>query len=302
MGKGAGGAGFTETLEKGGALQRAAAGGPPQGPSTPLPRLPTPLGDPLSGLAFHRLFQEAPGPAAVRGLCSLRRWPESGRGAVCGPTPGPPFGSHRLCPRGRVALSGSSSLALCPPQPLGRAPRAWCPPRARSAPAGWSLAAPSPVSTEQQLGLEGSGPHGGGHRRREPPLLCSPGWARPAHRAPSLSGSRGRALPWRPHVGKQPRPCRAVPARPRPRTRWARGAGGHFSRSVKGPSFRVTGVPRPLTGLAVGRTVVPASSASIFVCVPKFTCRCPNRSIPRRARVWSHGVYRGGRRVCPGPA
>lgn len=152
--------GFAETQETWGALQRAVGGGPPQGPSTALPR-PLTRGDPLSGLALRSLLQEAPGPAAGCGPCSLRRWPEAEGGlrphAWASLSFSPAVSQGKRAPeREFVAgpLAGPSALRSHMAGP--------CRPGARPALtltllALWTLAALSPVSTEQQLSWRGAG-------------------------------------------------------------------------------------------------------------------------------------------------
>lgn len=223
-------------------------GGPPQGPSTALPR-PLTRGDPLSGLALHCLLQEAPGPAAGCGPCSLRRWPEAEGGlwphAWASLSFSPAVSQGKRAPeREFVAgpLAGPSGCALCTPQPHGRALQAWCPPRAHSDPAG-SLDTGRTVPGQHGAAaeLEGSGPHGGATARSQ--RCCAP-------QAAAAQTSSGHQLCVSPLL--HPR----LPPQPQPRPRggrdgpgatlehapaWLRGHGSRLSLSTSWDFGFVTG-------------------------------------------------------------
>lgn len=183
-------------------------GGPPQGPSTALPR-PLTQGDPLSGLALCSLLQEAPGPAAGCGPCSLRRWPEAEGGlrphAWASLSFSPAVSQGKRAPE-REFVAGPLAVPSALPSHMAGP----CRPGARPALtltllALWTLAAPSPVSTEQQLSWRGAGCTAGPPPRASaaaPPRLLPP-------RRPQATSSVSRPFS---APGSRPSPVRVVVA------------------------------------------------------------------------------------------
>lgn len=209
-GKGAGGVALLRHRRRGGLCRGPWGEGLPRAPPRPSPR-PLTRGDPLSGLALHCLLQEAPGPAAGCGPCSLRRWPEAEGGlrphAWASLSFSPAVSQGKRAPeREFVAgpLAGPSALRSHMAGP--------CRPGARPALtqtllALWTLAAPSPVSTEQQLSWRGAGRTAGpppGASAAAPPRPLPP-------RRPQASSSVSRPFST-PGSRPSPSPVRVVVA------------------------------------------------------------------------------------------